>query len=301
MPDVNELVSQAQSALAAGNRLAARGYLRRAARMAPDRLDIWRDLCQVSDRPVGRIDCLEHIVALDPADEGAKGELEALRQALEAEKEVADVQEIATPGNGEGYATGRESSAQNIVPLAEGGSAGMRADVTDEMRRQWDEAVAAGKPLFCIDHPQRETTLRCNRCGAPVCTQCVVRTPVGFRCRECIKAQQSIFFNVLWYDYPVAAFLSLLLSVPASILSGLAGWWFALIISPLVGGLIGTIVHRAVGRRRGRGLWVVVATGILLGAFVALIYAPSSLISIGIYAVTGTSAAVGVLRLRRAR
>ena len=296
MPDVNELVGQARTALEAGNRLAARGYWRRAARTAPDRVDIWRDLCQVSELPSERLSCLERIVALDPTDDEAQTELAQLRR-LQEEGTEPDEPKASEAGAD----SGSEVSPEGETSLPEDARPNMRLDITDEMRRQWDEAISAGKPLVCIDHPQRETTLRCNRCDAPVCLQCVVRTPVGFRCKECIKAQQSAFFNIRWYDYPLAAFLSLLLSVPASILSGLAGWWFALIISPLAGGLIGGIVHRAVGRRRGRGLWAVVATGIVLGALAALISVPSSLISIGIYAVAGTSAAVGVLRFRKPR
>ena len=297
MPDVNELIGRARSALEAGNRLAARGYWRRAARIAPDRVDVWRDLCQVSDLPSGRLSCLERIVTLDPTDGKAQAELAQL-QRLQEDAADPDVPEASEGDTDPGFS---EASPEHEAHLPDGGRPNIRLDITDEMRHQWDEALAAGKPLVCIDHPQRETTLRSNRCDAPVCLQCVVRTPVGFRCKECIKAQQSAFFNVRWYDYPLAAFLSLLLSVPASILSGMAGWWFALIISPLAGGLIGGIVHRAVGRRRGRGLWAVVATGIVLGALVALLSVPSSLISIGIYAVAGTSAAVGVLRFRKPR
>ncbi len=39
----------------------------------------------------------------------------------------------------------------------------------------------------CANHPERETGLRCNRCGKPICSQCAVQTPVGYRCRECVR------------------------------------------------------------------------------------------------------------------
>ena len=72
-----------------GNRLAARGYLRRAARIAPDRLDIWQELCQISERVPDRIECLSRIVELDPSSTHARQELEQLRRQVEAEKQKA--------------------------------------------------------------------------------------------------------------------------------------------------------------------------------------------------------------------
>jgi hypothetical protein len=178
---------------------------------------------------------------------------------------------------------------------------GIRPDVTDAMRREWDAAVAAGEALHCINHPQRETALRCNRCGAPVCTHCAVRTPVGYKCSQCVKAQQSTYYNARWYDYPIAATIAFVLSVPAAVFATIAGWWFALIVSPIAGGLIGGIVHRAVGRRRGRWTWLVVAAALVFGALVALgalaLFRSFGLISIGIYTVMAVGAATGVLRL----
>ena len=65
MASVDELVTSARAAHTAGDTLVARGYLRRAARSAPDRLDIWLDLCQVTERPEDRIECLQRIIELD--------------------------------------------------------------------------------------------------------------------------------------------------------------------------------------------------------------------------------------------
>jgi hypothetical protein len=299
MTQVDELLASARKALEAGNQLVARGYLRRAARLAPDRLDIWRDLLQVTEMPEDRRQCLEQIVALDPSDAQAAEALAQLRAEIAAAEEDAQDESLAADPQAQqrpedtSAPVGYEPPAPVILD--------MRQDITDEMRRQWDEAVAAGKPLHCIDHPGRETALRCNRCGAPVCTDCIVRTPVGFRCKECIKAQQSAFYNARWLDYPVAALISLVLSVPAAVMAGLAGWWFAMIISPIAGGLIGGIVQWAIGRRHGRWIWLLVGACIVVGALAALsamsLVRSPGLISIGIYAVMATGAAVGVLRM----
>jgi hypothetical protein len=307
MTGVEELLESAHSALRAGNSLVARGYLRRAVRLEPDRLDVWRELLAVTELPADRLRCLERIVELDPSDIEAKERLDQLR--IEVDDGDPDVDGETTtadppPGNAAeaaGTASADGTSEQPARPVL----IDMRQDITDEMRRQWDEAVAAGRPLHCIDHPQRETALRCNRCGAPVCTDCIVRTPVGFRCKECIKAQQAVFFNAQWYDYPIAALISFGLSIPAAVMASVAGWWFAMIISPLAGGLIGGIVHWAIGRRRGRWIWLLVSVCVVIGALVALtlvsLRGSFALISIGIYAATAAGAAIGVLRLGRRR
>jgi hypothetical protein len=294
----DQLLERGRAALESGNRLAARGYLRRAARNAPDRIDIWQELCQVSDRISDRIECLTHIVELDPSNTAAQHELEQLRRQAKAEQAAADAEQAApepAPLAEQADVDGATQSKGRPAPI------GIRPDVTDEMRQAWDRAVAAGEPLYCIDHPQRETVLRCNRCGAPVCSDCVVQTPVGFRCKKCIQAQQAGFYNARWYDWILAAAVSFMLSIPASIVTGLLGWWFSLIISPIAGSLIGGAVHWAVGRRRGRNTWWIVAACIVAGALVALVFRVTNLLSAGIYAFTATAASIGILRLGRSR
>ena len=299
MRDADEFVKQAGAAVEAGDSLVARGYLRRAARIAPERLDIWVALCQVTDRTEDRVKCLERIVALDPANAEARAELDHLRSDDSLETDPVQGVPPDALSDQEPQRTGPTSDTDSAAPSAE--PPGMRLGINDEMREQWEHAVLAGEPLVCIDHPHRETVLRCNNCGAPVCTDCVLRTPVGLRCKECIKAQQATFYNALWRDYPLAALVALALSVPAAIVTSLIGWWFALIVSPFAGGLIGGAVHWAIGRRRGQYIWVIVAVCIVLGAFVAWVTRPYAVLPIGIYAATATGAAVGVLRMGKRR
>jgi hypothetical protein len=300
MSDRDQLLERGRAALQSGNRLAARGYLRRAARNAPDRLEIWQELCRVSERVPDRIECLSRIVELDPDNARARQELDQLRQQVETERAAAAAERAAAlePATGAEASAATPHVAQNAAQPA---LTGIRLDVTDEMRHAWDRAAAAGEPLFCIDHPHRETALRCNRCAAPVCTDCVVRTPVGFRCKECIKAQQAGFYNARWYDWILAAVVSFVLSIPAAFVTSRLGWWFALIISPFAGSLIGGAVHWATGRRRGRNTWWVVAACIVAGALVTLVARPANLLSVGIFGFTATAASIGILRLGRSR
>ena len=91
MTQVEELLQSARSAVDAGNQLVARGYLRRASRLAPERLDIWQALLKVTERPEDRLRCLEQIVQLAPDDAEAASDL----NQVQAELEAAQAQELA--------------------------------------------------------------------------------------------------------------------------------------------------------------------------------------------------------------
>ena len=91
------------------------------------------------------------------------------------------------------------------------------------------------EPLYCINHPTVETYLRCNKCGAPICPKCAVRTEVGYSCRACINRQQQVFyadFKPLYYL--VAGAVALPLALIAGTVIPATGW-FALFLGPLAG------------------------------------------------------------------
>jgi membrane associated rhomboid family serine protease len=43
----------------------------------------------------------------------------------------------------------------------------------------------------CYRHPDRETGVACSNCGRPICHECMIVAPVGFRCPECVKEQNA--------------------------------------------------------------------------------------------------------------
>ncbi|MBM4423204.1 MAG: hypothetical protein FJ030_07405 [Chloroflexi bacterium] len=125
--------------------------------------------------------------------------------------------------------------------------------------------TAAANLTFCANHPDRETSLRCNRCGKYICAKCVVRTPTGYRCRECVSQQQQIFETALWHDYVIAAVVSAILSGIAGALVTLLGW-FVFFLSPVAGGIIAEVVRFGVRKRRGKWLpWAAVGGAVLGG------------------------------------
>jgi hypothetical protein len=130
--------------------------------------------------------------------------------------------------------------------------------------------------LYCANHPDRETMLRCNRCDKPICYQCAVLTPVGYRCKECVRQQQNIYYNAERFDLPIAAVIGFALGAGAGALAytflNLIGWFsfiVAFFVGPAAGGLIAEAIRQGVRRRRARGMkWVAAGAclaGILIG------------------------------------
>ncbi len=129
--------------------------------------------------------------------------------------------------------------------------------------------------LYCYVHPTRPTSLRCNRCNRPICAECAIRTPTGYRCRECVRQQQKKFDTALWYDYVVAFVVAAIGSAIASgLIAVVSGFFFGLLvlfIAPGAGAVIGNIVLRFIRNRRSRALFLTAAVGIVAGALPALL------------------------------
>ncbi|MEW6086089.1 MAG: hypothetical protein AB1607_15965 [Chloroflexota bacterium] len=124
--------------------------------------------------------------------------------------------------------------------------------------------------LYCYNHPARETALRCNNCNRPICASCAVRTPTGYRCKDCVRERQKVFDTATWTDY-------LIVFVASSILSGLAAvatiaitsiiWGFFIIfLAPPAGAVIGSLVRRFIKNRRARALNFTLVGGMIAGA-----------------------------------
>ena len=128
--------------------------------------------------------------------------------------------------------------------------------------------------LYCYVHPNRATSLRCNRCERPICAECAIRTPTGYRCKECVREQQKKFDTAVWYDYVVAFLVAAIGSAIASVLVRLvSGFFFGLIvlfIAPGAGVFIGNMVLRFIKNRRSRPLFLTAGAGMVVGALPAL-------------------------------
>jgi hypothetical protein len=151
-------------------------------------------------------------------------------------------------------------------------------EVTQQPQDSMDETSSA-EVLYCANHPDVETLLRCNRCGKPICLKCAQLTDVGYRCKECIRGVQDTYFNAKPSDNAVAfvvAFLVTTVTVPiASILFRIFPFWFisiivAVMIGSAAGGILTQILRRAVNRRRSRQMRYIALSGIAAGVLVGI-------------------------------
>jgi hypothetical protein len=125
--------------------------------------------------------------------------------------------------------------------------------------------------LYCTNHPSVATTLRCNRCEKPICPKCAVRTPTGYRCKECVRGQKKVFDTAQWFDYllgfVVAGLLSLVASGLVTLISnfGYFSWFILFAGAPTVGLIIAEAARFVTRRHRARSLFITVIVAVVLG------------------------------------
>jgi hypothetical protein len=117
----------------------------------------------------------------------------------------------------------------------------------------------------CATHPDVETTLRCGKCGKPICPKCLVQTPVGARCRDCAGLNKLPTYRVSTVYYLRAAGASLGMAIVLGAVWGFISNYlsfgiFSLIVSAGIGWVIGEVTGLAANRKRG--LWLAVIGGI---------------------------------------
>jgi len=131
-------------------------------------------------------------------------------------------------------------------------------------------------PLYCVNHPNVETILRCSRCERPICVRCAVSTPTGYRCRDCVRGQQKVFSTAQWYDYLLAsctaAFASFIASLLVFFISGFFYGLFVLMVAPSAGVGVAEVVRFATRRRRSPLLFKTALVGMIVGGLPMLLY-----------------------------
>jgi hypothetical protein len=118
--------------------------------------------------------------------------------------------------------------------------------------------------MYCANHPDVETSLRCNKCEKPICAKCAVLTPTGYRCKECIRGQQKVFESAEWVDYPLIFVSVAFLAYLGSLIAFRLGF-FIILLAPIAGGMIAEIARFVTRRRRSRRLYIIAAIAAILG------------------------------------
>jgi len=125
--------------------------------------------------------------------------------------------------------------------------------------------MAKTESLTCYIHSNRETLLRCNRCEKPICTECAIQTPTGYRCPQCVRGQQNIFNTAKVGDLILAPLIAIVLSFAGSYIVSLLGF-FTLILAPFVGTVIAGAVRQISGRRRSKTLVRLTTAAVVVGS-----------------------------------
>jgi hypothetical protein len=118
--------------------------------------------------------------------------------------------------------------------------------------------------LTCVNHPDRRTSLRCNRCNRPICAQCAVQTPVGYRCRDCLRGQQAVFDSARELDAVIAAAVSAAGVGIADYLLSFSGAW-GILLAPVVGVALAAAIRALLRGRRGQTIPLSAAIGGVFG------------------------------------
>lgn len=128
--------------------------------------------------------------------------------------------------------------------------------------------MSDSSPVYCVNHPQTETLLRCIKCAEPYCVKCLVRTPVGYRCKGCLNIQQAGYYTATVADYAIAGAVGIAVSTVAGAIATAMGGFvlFVIFYAPFAGGVIAEIVRRAIQRHRGRYLWLVACGALVIGS-----------------------------------
>ena len=137
--------------------------------------------------------------------------------------------------------------------------------------------IVATEATYCESHPTVETWMRCNKCNRHICLKCAVQTPVGYRCKPCVRVQQNVYFNAKDQDNLIAFAVSCLIALIVTPVVGIIGnslyfygFYVAFIAGPGAGMLLAEVIRWTVGRRRSRALRYVVAGGITLGVLMGV-------------------------------
>lgn len=237
-PRIRSLLRQARKTESVGKLSAAERLYRDILAEAPDTVEAWLALAELTNDPAERLTAYERVLEIDPYQEKA---LAALNRPVPVKVQPLEVITPSTP-----------SRKQQPVDA-------------QEAEEDEEELLFA-----CYRHADRQTNLRCYNCARPICISCAKRTPVGYLCPICVREMEEPFFSATMLDYALAMIVSMILGALGAFLSSMLSF-FVIFLAAGGGALIGRIAFRVARRHRGRYLPQLVATSVVIGALVVLL------------------------------
>lgn len=275
--DTAALVHEGNAALLAGDSYLARQRFREALDRDPQWVAAWIGLAG-SVRPFReKREHLRRALEIDPTNAEARAVLAQVEARLAAG-------EVLAPG---GVAVRDEppaslAASMQTIPLA-------------------GPVVAEATPttLYCYNHPERETGLRCTNCERPICAECVRPAVVGQLCPECAKIRRPVNYQVSGGQIALVAVVALIAGVVVTFLAaqlllriGFFSFILAFVLGPAAGDLLVRLLDRLTRAKRGRPMQLAVGISYALGAspwillFTLFGALPLSLILFTIFAIT---------------
>jgi uncharacterized membrane protein YjjP (DUF1212 family) len=101
-----------------------------------------------------------------------------------------------------------------------------------------------------------------------MCIECAVKTPTGYRCKECVRGQQKKFDTAITRDYVYGILIALALGYIGGLLTIRIGF-FVILLAPFAGGIIGEAVRKVINRRRAKSLFQAVTAAAVVGALLS--------------------------------
>jgi hypothetical protein len=125
----------------------------------------------------------------------------------------------------------------------------------------------------CANHPNELTLVRCGRCDKPICTRCMVDSPVGKKCRNCARPHTHLEEST-GGQVAVGFAAGVAVAVPAGcVMQQFAG---LVLLSVAYGWLVAEVVRRAGQRSRSRAMQMAAGAAALIGALVgAMVHFPA--------------------------
>lgn len=274
-PRVRALLRQARRTEDSGKRAAAEQLYRQILDEEPRAVEAWLGLARVGQGKDERENALHQALALDPDNDEARqllGDPDATKEQPADRRDgtgVADPfsqsRSLLEEATARTRAMGGEEEDTKERSARAATTVERVSSPTEAPQDAGETAIVDGETvLYCYRHPNRQTGLRCITCNRPICMSCAKHTPVGYRCPQCIREAQDVFFSAGFLDYAIVAVVTLVLAVIAGLIAPRLGF-FVIFIGPAAGTLIGRLAFRVARRRHGRYLPQLVAALVAVG------------------------------------
>lgn len=119
---------------------------------------------------------------------------------------------------------------------------------------------------------EQAITLRCSKCGKPITPDEAVQTPIGYRCKDCVRQQQKVFDTSKPLDYLWGFLIAVIASFATSFIIRMIGF-FTFLLAPAAGVGIAEVVRFVIKKRRSKRLFKLVSAGMVLGGLPLILIA----------------------------